>query len=441
MIGYLRSKFAQGSFSRNVLDLMSGSVVAQIITAAAAPVLTRIYFPDEFGVLALYTSIVSIGAVVLCWRYDFAIVLPEDDMEAANLLALSIILTFFMSGISAIIVLFFRESLANILDMPSITPWLLFLPASFLFMGIYQTLNSWHLRKKHFKIISASKIGQASVTVSIQSVVGFIRESGISGLIGGFISGWFVAVIVLNWKGFTNDLKFIIKSIDKRIMVKTARRFKKYPKYSTWATFINTLSLSLPVLFISRYFDADILGQYALSLRVLLIPLNLIGVSIGQVYFQRLAKEKQVSKDISRTVEKTFIKLLYFAIPGCLILLLFSQNLFEIIFGNEWSTAGVFTQILAPAMAIRFITSPLTTTFGVSNRQEIAAIWQISQLISTTSFLFGSLIFNDPIATIYALQINDVLLYTIYLKVVFKISNASFLNAFQNIFKKNTAHI
>ncbi len=430
MFEYIKNKLRRGSFTRHVLDLMTGAIIAQAIYAVISPVLTRLYSPEDFGALALYNSIVVIVAVVMCWRYDLALVLPAKREDAGSLLILSLGIALVMTGISILIIIFGRFQLASLLGAPSMARWLWLLPVSFFAMGIYQPLNSWCLRKKQFKTISSSRIGQAASTAGIQSISGYALHSPLGGLIGGYISGGIVSAAILGIKTIRDDFHLIRQSLDWNRMKENARTYKKYPVFSTWPAFINTLSLSLPVFFLTRYYDADIVGQYALSFRILQAPLALIGASIGRVYFQRLADEKNKTDDISLTVERTFRKLIFLCIPGGLILMIFAPVLFVFIFGQQWLEAGRFSQILAPAMMIKFVTSPLTTAFGVSNRQEVAAIWQISQLICTAGFLYGSLYLGGITAAIWALSINDSILYIIYLILIFKISNASFKRAF-----------
>jgi O-antigen/teichoic acid export membrane protein len=432
-MGYFEKRFPPGGFVRNVLALLTGSVLGQLVTVAAAPILTRLYTPDEFGSLALYTSIVAVVSVVLCWRYDFAIVLPEEPKDGANLLILSIMLVVGMSLVSVPLVAMFRNHAAAALGAPGLSDWFWALPISFAAMGIYQALNSWCVRKKHFKNVAYSRVGQSSATAGVQIAASPTMSPGPGGLIIGHVAGSFTAMAILTVHTIRNDFRRIGSALDWRRMRAAAARYKKYPIYSTWPAFINTFALSLPVLFLTRFFDAAIVGQYALSVRILQMPLNLIGASIGRVYFQRLAEEKNRTGDISSLVEKTFIRLLAMAVPGCLVLMLLAPAAFELIFGSQWRPAGEYTRILAPAMAIRFVTSPLTTAFGVSNRQEVAAKWQISQLVSTCFFLCASLLFVDPVATIYALAINDVMLYVIYLTMVFRIARASFRRAFASI--------
>ena len=76
------------SFAANVLKLVTGTTFAQVIIVLASPLLTRLYGPEAFGFLALFTSITSIIGVIACMRYEMAIMLPKTDEEAANLLGL-----------------------------------------------------------------------------------------------------------------------------------------------------------------------------------------------------------------------------------------------------------------------------------------------------------------------------------------------------------------
>ena len=75
-------------FSRDVLTIFTGATIAQIIPVLVSPVITRLYGPADFGLLAVFTSITSIIAVIVCLRYESAIVLASSDEEAANVFGL-----------------------------------------------------------------------------------------------------------------------------------------------------------------------------------------------------------------------------------------------------------------------------------------------------------------------------------------------------------------
>lgn len=430
MLKYIKEKLQPGSFARHVLDLMTGSVLSQTIIALSAPILTRLYSPDEFGLLALYISIVSIGSVVMCWRYELAVVLPDNDNDALNLVFLAAAISVGMTVLSFLIFILFRGFLADTLATPAISPWLLLVPVSLGATGLYNVFNCWYSRKKKFKLIAASRIGLAVSTVGIQTGTGAFVKAGMPGLIGGQIIGRIVSFFILLTEFLRKDWSRLKGSVNSPRLKVVALQYRKYPLYSTWPAFIDTFTMSLPVLFITKYLGSELLGYFAISMRVLQIPLSFIGASIGQVYFQELAREKNRNDDISGLVEKTFLKLLIIALPIGVILMIGGPVLFSIVFGREWAVAGEIARIMAPAMALRFATSPLTTVFGVMNRQEVSAVWQVGALVCTSAALFIGYSCNDKLGVIYALAINDLTIYAVYLTMVFRISKASFKRAF-----------
>ena len=87
MINKLKPK---SEFSRNVLTLMTGTTIAQAIPIAISPILTRIYTPEEFGVFALYLSIIMLFSSLVAGKYELSILIPKHDKNAKNLVLLSI---------------------------------------------------------------------------------------------------------------------------------------------------------------------------------------------------------------------------------------------------------------------------------------------------------------------------------------------------------------
>ena len=61
-------------FKKNVLKLLTGISIAQIIPIVFTPILTQYFSPDEFGIYGLYISVCSILGVVASFKYDVATV-------------------------------------------------------------------------------------------------------------------------------------------------------------------------------------------------------------------------------------------------------------------------------------------------------------------------------------------------------------------------------
>ncbi|MDD3506007.1 MAG: oligosaccharide flippase family protein, partial [Sulfurimonas sp.] len=178
----------KSEFSKNVLTLMTGTTIAQAIPIAISPILTRIYTPEDFGVFALYVAIASILSVIATGRYEMAIMLPKKDEDAVNIVALSIIISFFVSFISLVIVFIFNAKITNILGNPEISNWLYFIPITVLLTGVYQSFNYWSNRKKQYKRLAISRVVQSGSTATTNLGMGF-GQMGSSGLILGQVLG------------------------------------------------------------------------------------------------------------------------------------------------------------------------------------------------------------------------------------------------------------
>ena len=92
-----RGKFEGFVFYKNILILLRGSALAQFIPLLISPLVARLYSPQEFGVLALFTSISTIFGSVINGRYEQALVLVESEKEAKHVTILSILISFIAS--------------------------------------------------------------------------------------------------------------------------------------------------------------------------------------------------------------------------------------------------------------------------------------------------------------------------------------------------------
>ena len=138
----LRSLFPQTDFLRNVLTLLSGTVLAQAIPIILSPVLSRIYTPEEFGIFAIFSSFAAAFAAIATFRYELAIMLPEKESSAVNLLRLSFIITVLLTALSFLFILLFSHQLPVWLSTPELSQMQFYLPLFLLFAGGAQAILS-----------------------------------------------------------------------------------------------------------------------------------------------------------------------------------------------------------------------------------------------------------------------------------------------------------
>lgn len=404
-----------GSFVANVLTLMTGTTIAQAIPIAIAPILTRIYTPEDFGILALYMAIVSMVAIIATGRYELAIMLPEKDEDAFNILALSVGIAFILSLITLIVIWLFNAKIIKLLGSTEISSWLYFIPISIFLTGIYQAFNYWSNRKKQYKRLAISRISQSVTTGSANLGLGF-GGFGAGGLIGGSLIGQGIATTVLSWQIWRedHDKKGFIS---KKKIKENAEKYKDFPKINSLHAFTDVLQSSGVIFLISAFFGSLILGYYSFTMRILKAPLGLIGSSVSQIFYQKASETYRNGGNLQLLLKKTMIRLGLIALPIFILLIVFGPDIFAIFFGNNWREAGIYAQILSPWIFLNFIISPISQIAIILDKQRYALFIGLLNNLSITfsmlviGYLSGNILYGLYILSILASLIS---IYNIY---------------------------
>jgi len=408
MINRLKPK---SEFNRNVLTLMTGTTIAQAIPIAISPILTRVYTPEDFGLLALFVAITSIFGSIANGRYELAIMLPKKDEDAINIFALGFIIASVISLILLFLIIIFHNYFVELLNNKEIGLWLYFVPIAVFFTGIYNILNYFNNRKKYYKDIANATIIKSIITAIIQLSVGFLK-GGASGLIGGQL----VSQMFANMKLFKNILKdkLLISKVSKIKIIALAKRYKDFPKFTLWAGLANTLSVQFTNILISSFFSVATLGFYSLVQRVLGIPASLIGNSIGQVFFQEASAEKQKTGTSINSFKSTLKKLILLSMIFFPILYFIVSDIFVIVFGENWILAGKYAQILTPLIAIQFVVSPMTAINQIYMKNKNVMYWQFGLLTIYILILYISFVLKLSFAIVLEYITIYVSLYYIF---------------------------
>jgi len=370
--------FKRSDFAGNILTLMTGATIAQAIPITISPILTRLYSPEDFGVLALFISIVTIFSTIISARYELAIIIPEDDADAVNILALCFIIIISISIFLFLIVCIFNDLIAHALGNEKIGAWLYLMPVTALLMGLYNSLRYFSIRSKDFKSIAISRTVKSTFSAVIKILSGLL-SFGFNGLIAGELFAHFSGngAIIRNLLKRKELFKYV--SID-NIRVQ-AKKFSNFPKFSMFSGIANALSMNLNTIFINKLFSTGTVGQYSLVQKIVSIPLNLIGRSVSDVYFQKASEDRKKTGNAKNIFVKTSITLFLLSIPVVVILFFFGEDLFAFVFGESWRIAGKYSKILVFLFSIRFVASPLTVTFSVFEKQKYSLFLMFIQLI------------------------------------------------------------
>lgn len=381
----------KSSFARNILILLTGSSIAQAIPIAITPILTRLYTPNDFGVLAIFVALTTILGSIVSGRYELAIILPEDDDEALNVAAVGFLITTIISIVTLFFVLIFNNQISLLLGNVDIKYWLYLVPFSIFFIGCFNVLNYFNTRMKLYRNIAVANVNKSIVLSSIQVSVGFLHKGA-----AGLIIGQFLSLVMSNYKLLRSILgkHNIVGAVNVNDMKRAAIKYQNFPKYSTGAILANTLSYQLLGILISSFYSLATLGFYSLVQRVMGMPSSLIGTAVSQVYFNQANAQKNElghCNDIFKNVVKklSLISFLIF-IPAYF----FIKPIFIFVFGEKWGVAGEYAQILIPFFAVRFVVAVVTITNSIFEKQKISLVWQIFLLIISMLSIFSAKYFD-----------------------------------------------
>lgn len=400
----------KSEFSRNVLTLMTGTTIAQAIPIAISPILTRIYTPQDFGVFALFISIVAIFSSIASGRYELAIMVPKDDENAINIFALGFLIVSSLSFLLLVFVFLFDEAITNLLNNPEINMWLYFIPLAVLFIGLFNLLSYFNNRKKNYKDIANATIVKSIVTAVIQLGIGFMKQ-GATGL----ISGQIISNIFANMKLAKNILedKSLLSNISKLKMKQQALEYKDFPKFQAPHAFINTFSSNTPVYMFSLFFNSTIVGFYALSTRIVFSPLMILAGASAKVYNQKVSEIYNQNGDSYGFTIRLLKSLLKKIIIPFLFIVVFAPDIFAFIFGEVWREAGIYTQILSPWILLNILVSSISFIPSLINMQKKAFIVSLFQSFFIILFIYIGIYFTSIYISLFlfSLVICIVLIY------------------------------
>ena len=416
----------KSEFSRNVLTLMTGTTIAQAIPIGISPILTRIYSPEDFGLFALFLAITNIIGSVANGRYELAIMLPKKDEDAINTAALGFSISSILSLLILILVVIFNDFFVYLIGNEEIGFWLYFFPITVFLLGLWNVLNYYNNRKKKYKDLRNAHIIRSIVLASTHLIIGFLK-SGVTGL----ISGEILSKVFANTRLLKNILKnkLLISKITKGKMVSMAKRYKNFPMISLPSSFANELYANLFSVLLSSLYNVTLLGHYYMAQRILGLPSALLGVSIGQVFFQSAVKEKEKTGQARVIFKSTVKKLFLIALPFFAALFFIVEDLFAFVFGENWRVAGTYSQILIPIFFVRLISMPVSMINTVFERQIYGLCISIILLVSNMGIILGSYYFGlGPEKMFTILSIVLFIEYSLFLLHYYLLSGGDYIS-------------
>lgn len=359
-----------GGVFRGMFTLLIGAGLARVVGLASIPILARLYSPEDYGVLAVYTSIVAILAPILTLRYVTAIPLPKTDAMAFNLFALCAKLILFGTFFIAIILAKFRETIFGWFSIEELASYWWLIVIGVMGTAVYELFSMWATRKKDYKVIAKTQFSQSLSGNMIKIGLGLLTLKPLGLIVGQMVaqSGGIGTYLKNELKDF-KQLQPILQSKKQKLL---ACYYQDFPKYRLPSQFLMVLSLQAPVLMMATLYDNEVTGQLSLAMMALALPVGLVGGAMAKAYYGEIAALGKNNLEKITALTLSIQKSLFLVgTPFAAIVFFLSEIIFTVVFGREWTMAGVFASILAPFILFQFTSSPLMEIINILGKQIV----------------------------------------------------------------------
>lgn len=401
---------------KNILTMLSSSSVSQVIPFITAPILTRMYLPEDFGVYEIYYSLMTVFVVIPNLRLENAVLIEKTIDKCFNILVFVFLSNVLFLILGLLIVFFLSDFITSYYNIDDVGNWIYMIPIGMFLSSIYNLLTILLIRFSKFKYLAFNKIFLTISNAAIQISFGVLML-GASGLIYGNIISYLLAVLLIAIPTFK-----LIKNnefhIEKGTIVNAIKENKDFVIYTLPGDFISNFSNQLPTILIGKYFSSQSLGFYGMARRIIGLPLAFISGAIQDVFKKEATDEFNSKGNIKKTYTLTFGLLFIFGLILVSGLYLFGEVVIVGFLGEKWKPSVEIIQVLSVLFSIKFISGTLNYVFLIKSKQKLDLIFQIIQLVVViVAFKLASMINYDFYETL--------ILYTLLIS-IYSIINLNF---------------
>ncbi len=361
-------------FVRNVGLMLSGNGLAIVIPFLMAPLISRVYTPEDFAAFELWVRILGLVVIVGSLRLEFAILLPKKDSEVVSLVSLCFRILLLITIVSSAVLLPFADSIGELLNNRQVPDLIYLLPFAILAQGALNILNQYLIKTRSFREAAFSKITMAGSNNIGKFLLGLKYPTPLGLSLGHFLGALTPVLFMFRLKRIRHLFTsiFQVKIASRQLL----SRYKDFPLVNTFHAFFHEGQYAVLLFLISSFYGELALGLFGFAFRYLKVPLTVFGTSIGQVLNEQWARQLNEGINIRSSILKMVSFLFLIGLLPFASLFFFGEEIFSFVFGDDWTIAGRYAEIIAPWLLINFVSSPISSLPILLHRQP--AFFKIS---------------------------------------------------------------
>lgn len=373
-------------FYKNVLTVLRGATLSQLILLITMPILTRLYSPDEFGAFHALASVVAVLVVGSALRMEVGI-LSETLEMLGDLISTCLLLSVVTSAcVLTVLVLW------NLIGEPTALPMgslVYAVPFCMLGAGVASILSYFVLRTKNFHRGASARIVQSSAFSVLALGIGSIFPSSLSLVLSDLFGKLAYSLTCLYGSLIGGGVK--LRLPDLGVLSRTISRHRQLVRLSLPGAFISVLVASYTPVVLLVLFSANEAGQYAITERLVGGPLGMIAAAVSQVFMAHFADAGSSIKGSQRDVFRRLVwnQARIIAIPA-VVFFYSAEAIFPVVLGSDWVLAGAFAQPMTLIFLTAFIVGPVNMALTIAGHQKLQLSWDISRFVVVSGVWFIS---------------------------------------------------
>jgi O-antigen/teichoic acid export membrane protein len=380
-IGAVRARFRRGGFAHNLWVMLAGTVLGQGTSVVLAPVLTRLYTPEQFGYLSAYTAALYILCVIASLGLEVAIPIAETASETANLFLLCVLslagTTALVAGLTWVI----PYHTLQLLWLGPIASYRWLIPVGFACFGAYFVMVATATRQGAFGDIARTRIAQGLVGPGSQ--IGFgLLGLGAPGLVIGLVWGSSAGVLLLLRRTILASEE-LMGAMSWAGMRQAWRRYIAFPVWVSWARLVDTAGYMAIYLMTAAFYSPAVAGFLFLSDRVIARPLLIVSSSFLQVFTGEAGRVMRADPAALRRRFRQVVPLQFLLALGWVAVANVAASwFFPVVFGSQWDAAVPYLQAMSLAYLALTAVHPVSTMLQMLERQVMNAAWEVLRLVA-----------------------------------------------------------
>ena len=367
-----------------------------IVSLVVAGILARLIEPEEFGIVAIATVIISFFSIFSDLGIAPAIIQNKElsQKDLSNIFTFTIWL-----GIS-ISILFFLCSwpISHFYKNGTLLTICQLLSLNLFFASANIVPNALLFKEKEFKFIA-----YRSLTIQISGGVMAITAA----ILGAGLYALIINPILSSILLFIISFRKKPQELAQTWGIQSMKKILSFSAYQFMFNVINYFSRNLDKLLIGKYMDMVALGYYEKSYRLMMLPLQNITHVISPVMHPIFSDFQNDLTKLSNSYNKVIRFLAFIGLPLSVLLWFCSKEIILIIFGEQWMPSVPIFQILSISVGIQIILSTSGSIFQAANDTKSLFICGVfSTLLNVIGILTGIFFFKTLEAVAWCICIT-----------------------------------